>query len=77
MYSGGMAPDLRASSIPLEFSSFKDIVKEGSRNTLGMPAFPDMTDEQLQALQHYIRKRAEETLPEYEELTEKNNLAAN
>ena len=77
VYSAGIAPDLRASSIPLEFSSFKDIVKDGSRNALGMPAFPDMSDEQLEALQHYIRYRAKETLPDYEELMKKKDLASN
>ena len=77
MYAAGMAPDLRASSIPLEFSSFKDIVKDGSRNSFGMPAFPDMTDEQLEALQHYIRQRAKETLPDYEELLKKKEMALN
>jgi quinohemoprotein ethanol dehydrogenase len=77
MYSAGMAPDLRASSIPFELSSFKDIVKGGSRNANGMPAFPDMTDEQLEALQHYIRQRAKETLPEYEELAKKKDMALN
>jgi len=77
LFSAGMAPDLRASVIPLEFSSFKDIVKDGSRNALGMPAFPDMTDEQLEALQHYIRHRAKETLPDYEKLMKKKDLASN
>ena len=33
-----------------------------------MPAFPDITDEELEALQHFIRKRAKETLPVYEAL---------
>jgi hypothetical protein len=42
-----------------------------------MPVFPEMTDEQLKALQHYIRLRAKETLTEYEDLAKKENLASN
>ncbi len=66
MYSSGYAPELRSSIIPTEMESFRDIVKNGARVDKGMPAFPDITDEQLKALQHYIRQRAEQTLPEYE-----------
>ena len=66
MYASGYAPELRSSIIPTELESFRDIVKNGARVDKGMPAFPEITDEQLKALQHYIRRRAAETLPEYE-----------
>jgi hypothetical protein len=36
-----------------------------------MPKFPDITDEQLDELMHFIRKRAKETMPVYEELISK------
>jgi len=36
---------------------------EGSTN---IPAHPDITDEHLESLQHYIRQRARKTLPENE-----------
>ena len=70
MYGAGMAPDLRASTVPLELPTFKEVVQGGALNDRGMPAFPEMTDEQLTALQNYIRYRAKETLPEYELLME-------
>lgn len=68
MYSGGMAPDLRASQVSLNPEAFASIVRNGSLNQNGMPSFPDITDEQLEALRHFIRKRALETYPEYLEL---------
>ncbi|PHN02526.1 PQQ-dependent dehydrogenase, methanol/ethanol family [Flavilitoribacter nigricans] len=68
MYAGGMAPDLRASSVPLNQETFASVVRDGSLNLNGMPAFPEITDEQLEALRHFIRHRAKQTLPEYEEL---------
>ncbi|NGP77778.1 PQQ-dependent dehydrogenase, methanol/ethanol family [Balneolaceae bacterium YR4-1] len=57
-YSGGMAPDLRASAIPLDESAFDLIVREGTKVDMGMPAFSQLTDEELLALQHYIRQQA-------------------
>jgi quinohemoprotein ethanol dehydrogenase len=77
MYSGGNAPDLRASIIPLELEAFKEIVQGGARVDKGMPAFPEITDEELKALQHYIRRRAKETLPEYEAWEKKEDMASN
>ena len=67
--AAGMAPDLRASRIVLDNAAFTALVRTGSNVAAGMPARPDITDEELEALQHYIRKRARETLPEYESLT--------
>jgi hypothetical protein len=34
--------------------------------SLGMPSFPDITDDELESLRHFIRKTANETLPIYE-----------
>jgi quinohemoprotein ethanol dehydrogenase len=56
--ANGMAPDLRASPIPLEKATFNEVVRNGAKVSMGMPAFPDMTDEQLTALMHYIRQQA-------------------
>jgi len=61
-----MAPDLRASEIVLDKEVFATVVRGGTNVTAGLPAHPDITDEQLESLQHYIRQRARETLPEYE-----------
>lgn len=58
--AGGMAPDLRASAIPLSEMEpfFSRIVRDGERLGRGMPGFPDLTDEELEALRHYIRRTA-------------------
>ena len=61
--SNGMAPDLRASPIPLEKATFNEVVRNGAKVKMGMPAFPDMTDEQLTALMHYIRQQARAGIP--------------
>ncbi|WP_028008810.1 PQQ-dependent dehydrogenase, methanol/ethanol family [Solimonas flava] len=56
--AGGYAPDLRASQIPLSTPAFTAIVRDGGLLARGMPAFGELSDEQLLALQHYIRERA-------------------
>ncbi len=66
MWSGSMAPDLRASAVPLDKAAFAGVVRDGQRLQMGMPVFPEMTEEQLDALRHFIRQRANETLPEWE-----------
>jgi quinohemoprotein ethanol dehydrogenase len=73
MYSGGMAPDLRASQIVLNKESFSSVVRDGALTQNGMPSFPDISDEQLEALRHFIRKRARDTHSEYEEIINKAN----
>ncbi|TDU31722.1 quinohemoprotein ethanol dehydrogenase [Panacagrimonas perspica] len=58
--SGGYAPDLRASPIPLSFDAFKAVVVGGAKvQPYGMPKFSDLRDEDLNALQNFIRQRAE------------------
>ena len=61
--AGGMAPDLRASAMTLSETEpvFRSIVRDGSRVSRAMPAFPDLTDRQLQALRHFIRRQAHAT----------------
>lgn len=58
--AGGMAPDLRASAVPLSEMEpvFAAIVKGGQRVARGMPAYPDITNKEMQAMRHYIRQRA-------------------
>lgn len=73
MYSGGMAPDLRASTISLNKEAFASVVRDGLLNPNGMPSFPEITNEKLEALRHFIRKRALVTYPEYEELISNGN----
>ena len=60
--SGGYAPDLRASSIPLAAAAFKDVVVNGALRYNGMPEFKHLSDEQLKSLVHFIRHKAR--LPE-------------
>jgi quinohemoprotein ethanol dehydrogenase len=62
--AAGMAPDLRASAMVLSEMEpyFKAIVRGGERTSRGMPAVTDITDAQLAALRHYIRKQAHASL---------------
>lgn len=69
MFGGGMAPDLRASAVALDKAAFPSVVRDGSRINMGMPSYPDISDQELEALLHFIRLRAKETLPVYEKLT--------
>ncbi|MCG8414168.1 MAG: PQQ-dependent dehydrogenase, methanol/ethanol family [Pseudomonadales bacterium] len=59
--SSGMAPDLRASAIPLSAAAFEQVVRGGALMENGMPPFSDFSDEQLEGLRHYIRAAAERT----------------
>jgi len=58
--SGGYAPDLRASSIVLSHTAFKDVVVGGALRPNGMPDFVEFTDQQLASLRHFIRRQAGE-----------------
>jgi len=58
--AAGMAPDLRASQIVLDGESFASVVRAGALVARGMPANPEITDAELDALRHYIRKEARE-----------------
>ena len=60
--SGGVAPDLRASGVVLSAIGFAEVVRSGARVPRGMPAFRNMTEDELLALRHYIRQRAEAAL---------------
>lgn len=56
--ASGMAPDLRASPIPLIEELFADVVSRGSRIHRGMPAYPQLNPEHLKGLRHFIRQTA-------------------
>ena len=56
--SGGYAPDLRASQATVYDEAFKEIVVTGSRVQQGMPKFHELSDADLKALQHFIRRQA-------------------
>jgi quinohemoprotein ethanol dehydrogenase len=55
--AGGTAPDLRASTIPLNAAAFSLFVRTGSE-AKGMPKFTELNDHELDALRNYIRYRA-------------------
>jgi quinohemoprotein ethanol dehydrogenase len=59
--SGGAAPDLRASPIVLEPSAMKAVVNGGGRVPLGMPQFKDLSDGDLEAVRHFVRRQAAAT----------------
>jgi quinohemoprotein ethanol dehydrogenase len=62
--AGGMAPDLRASAVPLDPAAFATVVK-GGLEARGMPKFPEATDRDLESLRHYLRMQARlETRPD-------------
>jgi quinohemoprotein ethanol dehydrogenase len=60
--SGGFAPDLRASAIPLSAAAFHAVVRGGSLQSRGMPRLADLSEEDLENLRHYLRSRARGSL---------------
>jgi quinohemoprotein ethanol dehydrogenase len=60
--SGGYAPDLRASTIPLYEDAFADVLG-GSRQLAGMPRYTELTAGDRRALLHYIRREARTAAP--------------
>ena len=60
----GMAPDLRASPILASEEAFADVVRIGSRQVNGMPVYEHLSDEQLLAIRHYVRREADKALAE-------------
>ncbi|SER17548.1 quinohemoprotein ethanol dehydrogenase [Solimonas aquatica] len=66
--SGGYAPDLRASAIPLNTAAFTTIVRDGALQSRGMPPFAELSDADVQALQHYIRQQADDKPSAWEQV---------
>jgi quinohemoprotein ethanol dehydrogenase len=60
--SGGQAPDLRASPLAADRKTLGQIVLGGVLQLQGMPKYPDFSDEDVDALYHYIRWRARKDL---------------
>jgi quinohemoprotein ethanol dehydrogenase len=58
--SGGAAPDLRGSPVPLSAAAFSRVLHDGALAVNGMPKMPDLSVEDLAALRQYIRGRAAE-----------------
>ena len=60
--SGGAAPDLRKAAGPMSFETLVEVVRNGALRERGMPRFEELTDPELEGLQHYVRQRAREGL---------------
>ncbi len=60
--AGGFAPDLRASPVGLASESFRAVVQGGALELAGMPRFDEFSDEEVEALRMYLRRRARESL---------------
>ncbi|MGH8518693.1 MAG: c-type cytochrome, partial [Panacagrimonas sp.] len=60
--SGGYAPDLRASPLFASPPALRAVVKDGAKVPLGMPRYTDMSDADLDALQHFVRRQAAATV---------------
>lgn len=56
--SGGTAPDLLRSPMPLDVAGFTAMVKQGPLVARGMPKFEELPDTTLAAITHYLRQRA-------------------
>jgi quinohemoprotein ethanol dehydrogenase len=59
--SGGTAPDLRKSGVPLDAATFEAVVHDGAIMERGMPKFGNLSGAELEGLRHYIRQRARDT----------------
>jgi quinohemoprotein ethanol dehydrogenase len=70
--AGGYAPDLRASAFPLTPEGFSMVVRQGTLEQRGMPKFSELTDNEMEAMRHYIRKRARDALVKSQSSPEKS-----
>jgi quinohemoprotein ethanol dehydrogenase len=53
--AAGGAPDLRRSAMAADPTTFEAVVRQGRLMAAGMPRFEELTAEELESLQHYIR----------------------
>jgi quinohemoprotein ethanol dehydrogenase len=65
----GMAPDLRASPIVLSQQMLTMVLREGIKGKMGMPVYKELTDEDILAIQHFIRQTAREAVKKKESKT--------
>jgi quinohemoprotein ethanol dehydrogenase len=61
--AAGNAPDLRASPIMLSTDAMHSVVVNGSLRSNGMPNFAKYQENDLIALQHYVRRQANTPAP--------------
>ena len=60
--SGGTAPDLLQSGIPLDGAALRSVLHDGILIERGMPRFEELSEREIGDLQHYLRQRARELL---------------
>ena len=60
--AGGSAPDLRKSQVALSAEGFASVVRGGALMSAGMPQFEEISQEELDSLEHFIRMRARESI---------------
>lgn len=54
---GGSAPDLRVSTFPANREAFFAAVQGGALVSAGMPAFPELSSDEIEAIRQYLRAR--------------------
>lgn len=57
--AGGTAPDLRGSEAVADAATFTEIVRNGALVSAGMPRFAEFRPDQIEAIRHYLRTRAD------------------
>ncbi|GAA0307285.1 hypothetical protein GCM10009087_16620 [Sphingomonas oligophenolica] len=63
---GGSAPDLRGSPYPSNADGFRKVLKDGALVNSGMPAFPDLSNSDIEAIRQYLRARGRQLTDEAE-----------
>ena len=69
--SAGGAPDLRRSRIALSLKSMDGVLRGGALKRGGMPTFQELSSADIEAIQHYVRQQARDTLRLGKEAAEK------
>jgi quinohemoprotein ethanol dehydrogenase len=62
LISGGTAPDLRRSSVPLSLEALTAVLRDGALLANGMPRYEELSLAQIEGIQHFIRQRARESI---------------
>jgi quinohemoprotein ethanol dehydrogenase len=57
---GGSAPDLRGSTYPTNRDAFLAAVQGGALVNAGMPSFPELATDEIEAIRQYLRARAQQ-----------------
>ncbi len=58
LIAGGAAPDLRRAGSAMDYTALAAVLQDGALRPRGMPQYQEMPDEEVAALQHYIRQQA-------------------